>query len=92
MVSKIRLYTERMKIKPSVRQGNKEVFKVYLLQKDSIWRLCQDRLGFQLNGIHTSNNIEEEWDNIKHIIIQAVKEGSRCQEEVSKTIGFENVD
>ena len=52
----------------------KEVFKVYLLEQESNWWFYQDRMNTHLSGVPTSDDLEQEWDNIKHIIIQAAKE------------------
>ena len=74
VVTKIILCAKRKPIKTSIEQENEEVFKVYLLKQGSIWRFYQDRRKIQPNIAPTSNDIEEEWCNIKQMVSQAAKE------------------
>ena len=88
VISQIRLYTKWKKIKTSTRQENKEVFKVYLLEQESIRRLYQDRLNRHLNSIPSGNSIEEEWRNMKRIIVQAANEAIGVKKRFRKRKGL----
>lgn len=68
IVSKTRLYTHWKPTLTSTKQENEEVFNVYLLEQESIWRLYQDRMRI------TNHDIEKGWCNIKHSKLQSVKE------------------
>lgn len=51
-----------------------EVYKTYLLQEESVRNLCRNRLLEQLIRVPTSQDIDEEWNNIRACIESAITE------------------
>jgi ABC-type uncharacterized transport system ATPase subunit len=74
VISKIHLYI-RWKSQKKRKTQNSEVFKVHLLERESICNLYQERTNQYLQTKSTSENMEEEWENLKEILTKAAKEG-----------------
>lgn len=74
VLSSIRLLTRWKKYKLKQKTQTEELFKVHLLEEASIRELYQRRLTQNLLNVNTSNNIDEEWNNIKTAIIQIASE------------------
>jgi len=51
--------------------ANELVYKIYLLQEESIRRLYKQRLDRNLSEYPKASTIEEEWENIKMAIKKA---------------------
>jgi hypothetical protein len=79
VVSKIHLYT-RWNSQTKKKTQISEIFKVYLLEQESICNLYQERINQHLQAKSISENIEEEWENLKEILTKAAKEGI-CQKK-----------
>ena len=73
LIAKITIPARWRKIKNPLK-SNEEVFKIYLLQDDSVKTLYQNRLNQRLQLIEINENIEKEWENIKYCIEEAAKE------------------
>jgi hypothetical protein len=58
----------KQRINPRTNSEAEEVFKIHLLQQESIKHLYQTRLTLQIEQPATSDNIETEWVNIERII------------------------
>ena len=54
--------------------ANEFVYKVYLLQEESIQRLYQQRLAKNLSEYPRASTIDKEWENIKMAIKKAANE------------------
>ena len=75
MISKISLLAKwKRRCGIGNRNEKEEVYKVHLLQDESIRTLYQNRLNEQLSQIPSTENINEEWTNIKQDIAQAAYE------------------
>ena len=68
---------------------HKEMFKVHLLQDESIRTLYQKRISLNMERKGKSTNINEEWDNIKQIIIQAASEALGTRRIRNKRTGLQ---
>jgi hypothetical protein len=73
VVSKIHLYT-RWKSQTKKKTQISEIFKVCLLEHESICNLYQERINQHLQAKSISENIEEEWENLKEILTKAARE------------------
>jgi hypothetical protein len=61
LISKIALWAKWRSIKPRQMQTQEEVYKVYLLQEESITILYQWRSQQYLLNTPTKNELDEEW-------------------------------
>jgi hypothetical protein len=65
LISKIALWEKWRSIKPRQMRMQEEVYKVHLLQEESIRILYQWRLRQYFLNTPTKNELDEEWQNIK---------------------------
>lgn len=87
VVAKIALLARWKTIK-TAQIKNEEVFKVYLLQDESIRRLYQNRLNILLQQTETKDNIEMEWGNIKQCIKEAAAEALGRKKKIRSKKGL----
>ncbi len=73
IVAKLRIWM-KWKSQKSRQRIQEEVYKTYLLQKESIQRLYQQRLQYYLLETPTVECIEIEWDNVKFCMEKAASE------------------
>lgn len=89
VISRIKLLTRWKKERiTQARNKNEEVYKVYLLETESIRNLYQNRINTYLQDHTTSDNIEEEWQNIKKIITKAASESLGHRKKYRKRKGL----
>jgi endonuclease/exonuclease/phosphatase family metal-dependent hydrolase len=75
VVAKLNLFAKWKNLsKKQERQPREEVFKVHLLQEQSVLWFYQQRLQQYLSEVPTSNNVDEEWNIIKSSIVKAASE------------------
>ena len=51
-----------------------KVYKLYLLEDESVRYLCQSRINMAIQAYTTSDGIEDELENLQKIVQQAVNE------------------
>ncbi|KAJ4436804.1 hypothetical protein ANN_16936 [Periplaneta americana] len=64
------------------------MFKIHLLQEESIRQLYQNRLNLYLTKSSINNNINQEWTEIKEIIIRAATEALGTRKKNYKRRGL----
>ncbi|XP_054708323.1 uncharacterized protein LOC129218133 [Uloborus diversus] len=74
VISKIKLMTRWKRSKPKHNRPEEEVFRIPLLQEDSIRNVYQKRLNQLIREADSNDNVNEEWDNIKNLIQKAAYE------------------
>ena len=74
MTSRINLLSRWKQQSNNSRLANEFVYKVYLLQEESIRRLYQQRLATNLSEYPRACTVDKEWENIKIAIKKAANE------------------
>jgi len=64
--------------------ANEFVYKVYLLQEESIRRLYQQILAKNLSEYPRASTIDKEWDNIKIAINKAANEATGTKKNIEE--------
>lgn len=73
VIAEVKLQTKWKRNKPKDR-NKEEVYKVYLLQDESIKLLYQKRLQNYLTNAETKDNVNEEWESLKLCIEKSANE------------------
>ena len=73
MTSRINLLGRWKQQSKNSKLANEFVYKIYLLQEESIRRLYQQRLAKNLSEYPRASTINTEWENIKIAIKKAAK-------------------
>jgi len=74
VTSQINLLSRWKQQSNNSRLANEFLYKVYLLQEESIQRLCQQRLDKNLSEYPRASTIAKEWEHIKIAIKKAANE------------------
>ena len=89
VLSRIMFPTRWRKEKSSIpKRNNEEVFKIYLLENESVRNLYQSRINTYLQMYTTSENIEKEWQNIQEIMKKAANEAIGTRKKFRKRKGL----
>lgn len=87
VVAKVVLLAKWKKIR-KIENPEGDVYKVYLLQEDSIKYLYQQRLLQYLQSQETKDDINQEWNNIKNCIHQAATEAVGKKKKFRRRAGL----
>ena len=68
--------------------NGKEVYKVYLLEDESMRNLYQNRINKHLQNLIAKEEIEKEWQNIQQIIKESADEAVGRKKKFQKRKGL----
>jgi hypothetical protein len=88
VTSRINLLSRWKQKTNNSKLANEYVYKVYLLQKESIWRLYQQRPAKNLSEYPRVSTIDKEWENIKTAIKKAANEAIGTKKKYRRKKGL----
>ena len=82
MTSQINLLSSWKQQRTNSKLANEFVYKVYLLQEESIRRLYQQRLAKDLSEYPRASTVDKEWENIQIAIEGATNEAIGAKKNI----------
>ena len=88
MTSQVKLLSRWKEQSNNSKLANDLVYKIYLLQEESIQRLYQQRLAQNLSAYAKASTIDKEWENIKMAIKKAANEATGTKKKYRRKKGL----